>query len=1131
MSESAQVLASESATRPQEVASPTIDPIEDPIQQLDLPQDALTSSDATPPNDAPKPDGAQLSGYFEGLSLAMMSESKDGTISGHALQAGPMGASVTKGNNRLAASTGLTSALFSMSGGRADNENGVASVGVDQMNIGGIRTEDVAAQASGDWGSVGASVGKVDTSTSVKNANFSIGNGEMSAGVEEYSGGGFTVEDAAAAIDTKYGSLNASVGKVDTNTSVKNANFSIGNGALNAGVEEYSGGGITVEDAAVGAQFGNTSVNASAGKIDTNTSVKDAKLSLSSAGLDASVASVSTGVSVEDAKLNASGDWGSVDAGVGKLKTGVDVEGASLAVNKAGLKARVDKVSGGGADISDAHVNVDTDLLSVDASMGSGQFYRGSAEDVFLNLDKNGLSAGASNVEAGAVRMTDVDASVGLFDDAVKANASADEINVFSGSIGTVEAQTDLITGKLQVSDAEASLFEVKNAKAGLDIGGTTVVGVAGNADVSGSLKDAQVSWDLSKLQASASVEDLNVGGGWSDASVTIAGTTFEVPDFEVRANINAGGEIDLFQGAVAAEVSLEGSKLNLFGLDMEVGSWAQLGADINIAEGEFNLNLFGYEADIDGMVSDAWDGLVQLGGDAGSWLASTGADLWQGAKSMGSDLIDNISGGISAAGDWISSVGDSLWNDTAGLIDGALSGFSAAGDALMSAASNAGAYLWSNAQHIVSGFLQFLQDLFDAVSDFFTGNDSEAEKRREARRSYSRKKSAAESQQASGSASGKASLSKGKALLSETAAGASEKSSALQERAQDRGAALQKTAAAPREKAQTARSGEVLLGQATEKAVEISTKAEAEGAGMVLRAENDGTNMRESTRAHVDTMTAGAVMAQSSFKSKAQTAGTAITGYARKSADTIIAIEEDRGWLSSRSKARTKMQAAAIESGEKIQGEVTPMVEALRSVAAGWGGTEGVVDQVQDDAVSIRDTIAAFASSQKGKPELFAQELSTYLESLGQDQASQVISSADTVGSSAVAATQTWGSAQMVRVSQSTQKTAQKAASGQQRLSSEASTQEASITNDATGWRDKAKGSFDKSRRSALKQARASTTSITNSAQQWGSKAVQESQSAVARGQKLSQQAQSSADARFRSKRQSSDKHVDKNL
>ncbi len=271
MSESAQVIASESATRPQEVASPTLDPIKDPIQQLDLPQDALTSSDATPPNDAPRPDGARLSGYFEGLSLAMMSESKDGTISGHALQAGPMGASVTKGNNRLAASTGLTSALFSMSGGRADNENGVASAGVDQMNIGGIRTEDVAAQASGDWGSVGASASKIDTSTSVKNANVSIGNGEMSAGVEEYSGGGFTVENAAVGAQLGSGSVNASVGKVDTNTSVKNANFSIGNGEMNAGVEEYSGGGFTVENAAVGAEDDASALNSPVGKADTNT--------------------------------------------------------------------------------------------------------------------------------------------------------------------------------------------------------------------------------------------------------------------------------------------------------------------------------------------------------------------------------------------------------------------------------------------------------------------------------------------------------------------------------------------------------------------------------------------------------------------------------------------------------------------------------------------------------------------------------------------------------------------------------------------------------------------------------------------------------------------------------------------
>ena len=921
------------------------------------------------------------------------------------------------------------------------------------------------------------------------------------------------------------------MGKVDTNTTVKNANLSLNGKGLNAGVEEYSGGGFTVENAKAGIKTDIGSVDASVGKVDTNTTVKDANLSLDGDGLNAGVALVSTGVSVENANLSASSRLGSLDASVGNAKTGVDVEGASLSLNEKGLKAQVDKVAGGGAEFNNVNAKLDSDLVSADVSVGSGEVFRGSAEDVSLSLDQNGLAVGASNVTAGAARLTDVNASVGLLNDAAKVNVSADEIDIFSGTVGKVEAQTDIITGQAQVSDAKASLFDAKNAAVGIDIGGTTALGVAGSADVGASLKDAKAGWDLSKGQASASVQDLNVGGGWSDASITIAGTTLDIPDFEVRANVSASGEIDLSQGAVAAQVSLEGSKLNLFGLDMEMGSWAQLGADINIAEGEFNLNLFGYEADIDGMVSDAWDGLVSLGSAAGDWLSSAGSSLWQGAKSMGSDLVSGISSGISAAGDWISSAGESLWSGASSLVDGALAGFDSAGRALMGAASNAGAYLWRNAQSIVSGFMAFLEDLWDSISDFFTGDDSEAEKRREARQNYNRKKSAAQSQNASQAAAGKASLEQGKARLDETAAGLSEQSGQLQQEAQTRGAGLEKKASGSKERKKTKKSGEALLGQATEKAAEISAKAEAEGEGLLLRAENSGTTMRDSTQGHVDSITAGALQAQSSFKSQAQAVGSAITGYANQSASTIMAMEKDRGRLSSRKKAREQMKGAAVEAGDKIQGEVSPMVEALRKVAAGWGGTEGVVDQMQDESASIADTISSFANARKGKPELFAQELSTYLNSLGQEQAGKVRGAADTVGSNAVSSAQAWSTAQMSRVTQSTQKASQQAMAGQQKLTSEASTQESSITGDATSWNSKAKSSFEKSRQSAIKQAKANTASITSSAQQWGSKAIQESQSAIAQGKQRAQQSQASADAHFRSKLTSSDKHVDKNL
>ena len=186
------------------------------------------------------------------------------------------------------------------------------------------------------------------------------------------------------------------------------------------------------------------------------------------------------------------------------------------------------------------------------------------AEDVYLDINGDGLSVGASNIEAGAANITDLDASTSFMDGDVAANLSADQIRVLSGSVGEVSANTDIITGNVNIQDAEVSLFDIDNAEAGLDIGGTTVVGVSGSIDAGASVKEADAEWDLSEGSASASVDDLKVGAGWEDATVTIAGTEFELPDLSAELNVDASAGIDISELAVNAEASLELSLIHI---------------------------------------------------------------------------------------------------------------------------------------------------------------------------------------------------------------------------------------------------------------------------------------------------------------------------------------------------------------------------------------------------------------------------------------------------------------------------------------------------------------------------------------------------------------------------------------
>ena len=702
---------------------------------------------------------------------------------------------------------------------------------VGEVSTGGVTVENAKGKVGIGDGAVTAeaSVGKVDTNTSVKGAELDISGGGLKAKVDEVSTGGVTVEKAKGSLDIGDGAVkaDASVGKVDTNTSVKGAELDVSGDGIKAKVDEVSTGGVTVEDVNGSVDIGDGTVTAEAsmGKFDNNTVVEGASVDLGPDGLEASVDKVKFGgIDVEDVSAKGQIDGiGSAEISAGKISTSNTAEGGSVKIGADGIDAKLDKLDYGSFGAEDvkakvdlgkvaqmqaevkkaavqnlqvegakAHVGMDGISASVDKAsydgvrlegvktsqnIGDGllksgvaadefTYMSGSAKDIHAGIDKDGLSVGAKDVKASWFGGKGLEADVSMLDGAVgvdakigegslvggtlgniqassnlkktdiniddlnvhgfkgkdisananigdiNANVGAKELEVLNANVGNAQAHLDNFgtKGNASVSDVDVRLLKADDLQAGIGFGDTTIAGAKTDVDAGATLKRADAQYDLFKGQASASVEDLKVGASLRDTEITLFGQDIPLPDiaFEVEADANA--EVDLGKGRVAAGLSLAGSEFELGPLDIELGEWAQVGAEIDLSEGQFNLNLFGADIDVDegvkwlgGKIADGWDTMKSWGSKAWGGIKSFGSSVWSGAKNLGSKMWSGIKGFGSSIWGGAKNLGSSIFSAAKGLGSKVWSFGKGIGSKLWGGAKNLGSKLWGGAKSLGS--------------------------------------------------------------------------------------------------------------------------------------------------------------------------------------------------------------------------------------------------------------------------------------------------------------------------------------------------------------------------------------------------------------------------------------------
>lgn len=135
-------------------------------------------------------------------------------------------------------------------------------------------------------------------------------------------------------------------------------------------------------------------------------------------------------------------------------------------------------------------------------------------------------------------------------------------------------------------------------------------------------------------------VSHIPLVGGWLGAKVDNLATGM-VPGFKdtqlprvdagINPNVQAQGNVDPRHGAAQGSVNLAGSSIDVAGAHLTAGNWAQasggvnasqgaanfnvggqngVGADVNLAHGNLDLNAFGHKIDVDQGIRNAWHGL-----------------------------------------------------------------------------------------------------------------------------------------------------------------------------------------------------------------------------------------------------------------------------------------------------------------------------------------------------------------------------------------------------------------------------------------------------------------------------------------------------------------------------------------
>lgn len=507
-----------------------------------------------------------------------------------------------------------------------------------------VGSGDYKAQAKG-------SVEEMGTTNSISNAYLEADwkNGALNAGFDDLSYGGWAVKNADASLDGPFGvNAKAHLGELTEGLSMKGGKLHVDEHGYAATVDRANYADLSIKDAAYDANLGGLyHADAKVGEYGSNrTIVNNARAGFTDdEGLyvgakDATYATqYLQGV---EANTALGGDLLQSHLGIG--------EGAYNSFSGKNIYASLFGPDGAKAHIEDgkyrylAGKDLEASQSALGGNLGVGV---GAKEASFGGVDIGALDFQASlekahldakNIGAHGFKSKDLhaDANIG----ALAAGAGAKQLNLMDAHVGEAKLDTaDYYTrGAASVKDANVDLVNAKGAHAGLSIGDTKLLGATADFRNGYGVDAAKGDWDLSHGRADASFKNAHTGAQLSNASVDLLGMNVALPDMGYNLNASGDAGVDLSHGAAHAGLSLGGTSVNFGGYEMTVPDWvaasagvdlsrgafnAQLGgengigADISLADGNFDLNAFGYTLDVDQGIRDVGGAIA----DGAGWV------------------------------------------------------------------------------------------------------------------------------------------------------------------------------------------------------------------------------------------------------------------------------------------------------------------------------------------------------------------------------------------------------------------------------------------------------------------------------------------------------------------------------
>ncbi len=523
----------------------------------------------------------------------------------------------------------------SVTGGELHVDGDGLRAGMQEARFGGVTVNDASVQNELFGVTTNASVGQVTTANVLQGGSLAIDENGLRAGMDHGEFGGVSVDDVALSSDLGgYGTANAHLGHFDNRAaSFDGARLNVDETGLHAGVERLGIGGMNIQDAGWDVQGpGGLHSNASLGDLSTGFTGEGLYLDATSEGVNLGARELSY-ATVQGNDLHVSGGIdgvmeSSLDLGHGHYNQ-AGAENVRLGVSNDGTASlSADNAHYSYVGLEDLHARQSYlgGALGTEVDLGEGNLLGASADHIEGWRNGDRAHSSVDGLNAHGLQMSDVNIGANVGD--LNANVGADTLNALDLNVGHAESTTSMygLQGTGSVTDANLDILNAEGLNAGLSWDGQEIASATTDLRANAGVEQADGTWDATNGTASGSFTNAHAGLMTDNTRLSVGGYGVDIGRTGVNLNASGSGNVDLFNGQANGNINLAGSEVSLFGHSVTAPEWAQaqgsvdlgqgavsaqlggengVGADVNLSEGNFDVNAFGYELDVDEGIRD----------------------------------------------------------------------------------------------------------------------------------------------------------------------------------------------------------------------------------------------------------------------------------------------------------------------------------------------------------------------------------------------------------------------------------------------------------------------------------------------------------------------------------------------